>query len=103
MSTLGVPSSRSASENPGGVGGWANSPDVVDLTSARQARQPQSAEWFCPACDLVATGFTPTECAYLAAVHDQVQHRSRQTARVVVGAAALPPGEGVGADLGIGA
>ena len=89
MSTLSVPSARSASE-------------VVDLTTARQARQPQSAEWFCPACDLVATGFTPTECAYLAAIHDQVQHRSRQTARVVVGAAPVTPGTDV-ADLGIGA
>ena len=74
--------------------------DVVDLTSARQARQPSAAHWSCPVCDLVADGFTPTECAYLAAVHDQLQHGSCPTARVVAGPA---PALAAAADLGIGA
>ena len=82
MSTSLAPGLRSAS------------PDVVDLSSARQARQSPSAAWVCAVCDLVAEGFLPSECAYLAAVHDQVQHGSRQTARIVLGAAARP-----GADI----
>jgi hypothetical protein len=73
--------------------------DVVDLASAREARQPSAAHWSCPVCDLVAGGFTPTECAYLAAVHDQLQHGSRPTARVALGPA--PAAEATG--LGIGA
>jgi len=77
MSTSPVPSARSASS------------DVVDLSSARQARQPQSAAWVCPECDLVAEDFAPTECAYLAAVHDQLRHGSRQTARIVLRTAPL--------------
>jgi hypothetical protein len=80
-------------------------PDVVDLTTARQSRQPSSAHWFCPVCDLVAGDFTPTECSYLATVHDQVQHGSRPTASVVLGPAAPVPaldatGERVGARTG---
>jgi hypothetical protein len=90
-------------------------PDVVDLTTARQARQPSSAHWFCPVCDLVAGDFTPTECSYLATVHDQVQHGSRPTASVVPGPARPVPaqaldaageraaGAAAGAGLGIGA
>jgi hypothetical protein len=74
--------------------------DVVDLASARQERQASAAHWSCPVCDLVAGGFTPTECAYLAAVHDQLQHGSRPTARVVLSPA---PAEAASADLGIGA
>ena len=74
--------------------------DVVDLTSARQARQSSAAHWTCPVCDLVADGFTPTECAYLADVHDQLQHGSRPTARVVAGPA---PAAEATAGLGIGA
>jgi hypothetical protein len=83
--------------------------DVVDLSSARQARQSQTAAWVCPVCDLVAEGFLPTECAYLAAVHDQVQHGSRQTARIVLGAAPRPGADidpsapDLGTGLGIGA
>src|SRR4051812_4881952 len=84
-------------------------PDVVDLKSAREARQVSSAHWVCPMCDLVAAGFTPTECAYLAAVHDQVQHGSRQTARIVLGTPTAPASpasavsEAATADFGIGA
>jgi hypothetical protein len=72
--------------------------DVVDLASARQARQ--AAHWTCPVCDLVADGFTPTECAYLADVHDRLQHGSRPTARVVLRPA---PAVEAAAGLGIGA
>jgi hypothetical protein len=85
------------------------SPDVVDLSSARQARQSQTAAWVCPDCDLVAEGFLPTECAYLAAVHDQVRHGSRQTARIVLDAAPRPgvdvdaSAPDLGTGLGIGA
>ena len=79
-------------------------PEVVDLTSARHARQAQTASWFCPSCDLVAEGFTPTECAYLAAVHDQVQHGSRRTAVVhPSGATPVPPPTSLESGLGIGA
>lgn len=77
-------------------------PEVVDLSSARHARQAQTASWFCPSCDLVAEGFTPTECAYLAAVHDQVQHGARRTAVLRPGGATPPPEE-LDAGLGIGA
>lgn len=73
--------------------------DVVDLASARQARQPGAAHWTCTVCDLVADGFSPTECAYLADVHDQLQHGSRPTARVVLRPAPAPQAAG----LGIGA
>src|SRR5687767_10451123 len=85
------------------------SSDVVDLSSARQARQSPSAAWVCPVCDLVAEGFLPSECAYLAAVHDQVQHGSRQTAQIVQGAAPRPGADidasapDLGTGLGIGA
>ena len=97
MSAFTVPASPASS-------GSRHGSEVVDLTSARQARHPQSASWFCPACDLVAEGFAPTECAYLAAVHDQVQHGSRQTARVMLGSASpVPPTTDLTADLGIGA
>ena len=79
-------------------------PEVVDLSSARHTRHTQTASWFCPSCDLVAEGFTPTECAYLAAVHDQVQHGSRRTAVLRPGGTtpAPPPAE-LSAGLGIGA
>jgi hypothetical protein len=85
------------------------SSDVVDLSSARQARQSPSAAWICPVCDLVAEGFLPSECAYLAAVHDQVQHGSRQTAQIVQGSAPRPGADidtaapDLGTGLGIGA
>jgi hypothetical protein len=105
MSASTVPSAWSASSaaplaTPGPSGG-----DVVDLTSARQARHPQTASWFCPTCDLVAEGFGPTECAYLATIHDQLQHGSRPTAHVVVSNAAPvpPPTRSLDAGLGIGA
>jgi len=97
MSTSLVPSARSASS------------DVVDLSSARQARQAQSAAWVCPDCDLVADDFAPSECAYLAAVHDQLRHGSRQTARIVLGSASRPAVDvdatapDLGTGLGIGA
>ena len=73
---------------------------IVDLASARQARQPAAAHWSCSVCDLVAGGFTPTECAYLADVHDRLQHGSRPTARVIAGPA---PAAEATASLGIGA
>ena len=107
MSTSSVSSSRSASSAVVPVAD--RFPDVVDLKSARDARQPQSAHWVCPACDLVADGFTPTECAFLAAVHDQVQHGSRQTAQIVQGSAPRPGADidaaapDLGTGLGIGA
>ena len=82
----------------------SHGPEVVDLASARHARQTQTASWFCPSCDLTAEGFTPTECAYLAAVHDQVQHNSRTTAQLrPTGATPAPPTEDLEAGLGIGA
>jgi hypothetical protein len=89
------------------------SSDVVDLTTARQARQSANAAWFCPTCDLVAEGFSAGECAYLAAVHDQIQHGSRQSALVMLaGVTPVPPPPSrtlealdgdLGAGLGIGA
>jgi hypothetical protein len=97
MSTSLAPDVRSASS------------DVVDLSSARQARQSPSAAWVCSVCDLVAERFLPSECAYLAAVHDQVQHGSRQTARIVLDAAPRPGADvdasapDLGTGLGIGA
>jgi len=103
MSNSLIPGSRSAST--GSVAALDRSPEVVDLKSAREARHPQFANWFCPTCDLVADGFTPTECAYLAAVHDQVQHGSSRTALVRLGAATpVPPATpDLDAGLGIGA
>jgi hypothetical protein len=100
MSAQMVPGFRTAS-----TGSPADrSPDVVDIKSARQARNPQMASWFCATCDLVAEGFTPTECAYLATVHDQVQHGSRQTAMVMLGSASpVPPTTDLDTGLGIGA
>jgi hypothetical protein len=75
--------------------------DVVDLTSARQARQAVRGALDLPGLRPRGPGgFTPTECAYLADVHDQLQHGSRPTARVVLGPA---PAAGATADLGIGA
>jgi hypothetical protein len=105
MSTAPVPSAWSASSAVPLVTADPSGGDVVDLTSARQARHPQTASWFCPTCDLVAEGFAPTECAFLAAVHDQVQHGSRPTAHVVVWNAAPvpPPTRSLEAGLGIGA
>src|SRR4051812_28750007 len=98
-----VPGFRPASA--GSAAAFDRPPDRGDLKSAREARQPQSASWFCPACDLVAEDFMPTECTYLAAVHDQVQHGSSPTARIVLGSATplppatpdLDPGLGIGA------
>jgi hypothetical protein len=88
----------SASLAPTGRG-----PEVVDLSTARHARQARTASWFCPSCDLVAEGFTPTECAYLAAVHDQVQHGSRRTTIVYPGAAIPVPPTNLESGLSIGA
>lgn len=89
---------------PPGPDSRTGSFDVVDLSFARQTRQ--SAAWVCPDCDLVAARFTPTECAYLAAVHDQVQHGSRKTAQVVVGISGrvdltAAPGLDAGLDAGL--
>lgn len=97
MSTLlPLPGARSTSSD-------APAADVVDITAARHARETRSADWYCSACDLVAEGFTPTECAYLAAVHDQVQHGSRPTARVIAANATPVPPADVEAGFGIGA
>jgi hypothetical protein len=79
----------------------ADRPGVVDLRVARRVRHAPVAHWFCPVCDLLAGDFSPTECAYLANVHDQIQHGSRPTAEVVAGAAGPTPSTAT--DLGIGA
>ena len=61
-------------------------PEVVELKSATQPREPAtSAGWSCSSCDLAATGFSAGEAAYLAAIHDQVMHWSCPTALIHLG------------------
>ena len=64
-------------------------PDVVvELKTARPARQAGTAGWSCETCDLSSTGFGPAEAAYLARVHDGLRHGARQTALIQVTGAA---------------
>ena len=61
-------------------------PEVVELKSATQLREPAtSAGWSCPSCELAASGFSAAEAAFLAAIHDQVMHRSCPTAMIHLG------------------
>lgn len=76
-------------------------PDVVDLKAERQVRRPSAsvlpaapcAGWVCPVCELSSTGFTPTEAAYLARVHDQLLHGSSPTAHVQLDVRTAPAAE----------
>ena len=81
-----------------GPGTLDRAPEVVELKSATQPREPaSSAGWSCASCDLAATGFSAGEAAYLAKIHDQVMHWSAPTAMIHLG---LPvPGQ-VARELG---
>ena len=89
-------SATTQQQSPGSSSARTGPDVVVDLKTARQARQTGTAGWSCETCDLSSTGFGTAEAAYLARVHDQLRHGARQTALIQVTGPATDPVEAAG-------